>query len=131
MDAERNRISLGMKDFYVLEKDDTEEPLDQEADVTIEKNSLMYDTKLISLPESGFLGVQTMDVEYENSEIPILAQAESRASVPPLEVDLDDKYQENADDEMILNHEHISDADTLDEKSKRQAKKKAKKERLF
>ncbi|PON46626.1 Polyribonucleotide nucleotidyltransferase [Parasponia andersonii] len=126
VDAERNRISLGMKDFYVLDDDDTQEPSDQEADVTIENNGFLDNTKLISLPESDLLGVQNMEVECE---IPILAQAEARASVPPLEVALDDIYQENVDGIIIQNQEHIDDGDTLDEKSKRQAKKKAKKDR--
>ncbi|XP_062112321.1 rRNA biogenesis protein RRP5 isoform X2 [Humulus lupulus] len=131
VDAERNRISLGMKDFYVLDNDDAEELSDQEADATIQNNSFIDDTKLVSLPESGFQGIHNMDVECQNLnlEIPILAQAESRASVPPLEVALDDVYQENVDGITIQNQELLNVIDTLDEKSKREAKKKAKKER--
>ncbi|KAF4369032.1 hypothetical protein F8388_013361 [Cannabis sativa] len=130
VDAERNRISLGMKNFYVLENDDAEESSDQVADATI-NNSSVNDTKLVSLPESGFQGIHNMDVECPslNLEIPILAQAESRAFVPPLEVALDDIYQENVDGITIQNQELINVTDTLDEKSKREAKKKAKKER--
>ncbi|XP_024021580.1 rRNA biogenesis protein RRP5 isoform X2 [Morus notabilis] len=120
VDPQRNRISLGMKDSYLLDDNDTEENSDQEADAS---NGFVNDTKLISLPDND------MDVECANLEIPILAQAESRASVPPLEVTLDDVYQEDVNNVVSRNEEPIDEATTLDEKTKRRGKKKAKEER--
>ena len=124
VDPQRNRVSLGMKESYVLDGDNTEETSDEEADdETIESNGFKGDSKLISLPDNH------IDVEYANLEIPILAQTESRASVPPLEVTLDDENQEDANDIVGRNQEHVDEENTLDEKSKRKAKRKAKEER--
>lgn len=111
-----------MKDSYLLDDNDTEENSDQEAD---ESNGFVNDTKLTSLPDND------MDVECANLAIPILVQAESRASVPPLEVTLDDVYQEDVNNVVSQNEEPIDEANTLDEKTKRRGKKKAKEERLF
>ena len=118
VDPQRNRVSLGMKESYVLDGDNTEETSDEEA-----SNGFTGDSKLISSPDNH------MDVEYGNLEIPILAQTESRASVPPLEVTLDDENQEDANDKVGRNQEHVDEENTLDEKSKRKAKRKAKEER--
>ncbi|KAL5545605.1 hypothetical protein UlMin_005292 [Ulmus minor] len=130
VDAERNRISLGMKDFYVLDNDDTQEPSDQENDEDSEDAEPLEDAKVISFPDSGFPGLQSMDVDSENPEIPALAQAESRASIPPLEVTLDDTDQSYLDNTISQKQEQRIDmGGDLDVKGKKQAKRKAKEER--
>ena len=68
-----------------------------------------------------------MDIDGEDGECLVLAQAESRASIPALEVSLDDIDQT----EMDLNQEQIYEADTINEKNMRRSKKKDKEERLF
>ena len=132
VDAERNRISLGMKDFYVLDNDDTQEPSEQENDEDSEDAEPLEDAKVISFPDSGFPGLQSMDVDSENPEIPALAQAESRASIPPLEVTLDDTDQSYVDNTMSQKQEQgIDMGGDPDVKGKKQAKRKAKEERYF
>ncbi|KAF3441966.1 hypothetical protein FNV43_RR15882 [Rhamnella rubrinervis] len=129
VDAERHRISLGMKDLYVLEGDDIEETSKQVTDEAVRVEDLKNDIKSISFPDISSLGVQNMDVECENAELPNLAQAESRASVLPLEVTLDEINQSDIDNLVGGNQEHLDVADALVEKRKRQTKKKAKEER--
>lgn len=131
MDAERNRISLGMKDLYILDGDDIEETSEQEPNEASRDNDLMNHTDSISFPDTSLLGAQNMDVECENAEFPNLAQTESRASVPPLEVTLDEINQSDVDNLVGGNQEHLVVRDRLGEKAKRQTKKKAKEERYF
>nr|XP_015898902.2 rRNA biogenesis protein RRP5 isoform X1 [Ziziphus jujuba var. spinosa] len=129
VDTERCRISLGMKDLYVFDGDDVEETSTQELDEATRVDDFNYDTKSISLPDVSFLGIQNMEDECENEELPNLAQAQSRASVPPLQVTLDDIDQPDIGNVVGGNQEHIDIADTLDENRKRRAKKKAREER--
>lgn len=131
MDAVRHRISLGMKDLYILDGDDIEETSKQEPDDAARVKDFKNDINSISFPDISSLGVQNMDVECENAELPNLAQTESRASVPPLEVTLDEINQSDIDNLVGENQEHLDVADTLEGKRKRQTKKKAKEERYF
>lgn len=103
-------------------------PSQQEPDEAIRENGF---TTLLTSPGSSLLGAQSMDTEDENGDCPILAQAESRASIPPLEVSLDDIDQSSIDNLVGQDQENIDEATTVHEKNKRQAKKKAKKERSF
>lgn len=125
VDAERHRFSLGMKDTYIIEGDNVQEPSRVEAVI---ENGLTNNTKIISLCESGFLGEHNLDVDCQNMEFPVLAQIESRSSVPPLEVTLDDMDHSDLGNRTDQTH-HIDRVDALDEKSKRLAKKKANEEK--
>lgn len=119
VDEQRHRISLGMKDSY----------FGGNTDNVIKENGLSDNTTLVSFPSSGLIGIQNMDTEGEQEEFPVLAQAESRASVPPLEVSLDDIDQPDMDNLGERGQEHIDEVDTKDERNTRQAKKKEKAER--
>lgn len=124
MDKERHRVSLGMKDVYIMDNDDLEMPSEQDPDETIVENVLTDVTMSEVCPESISFFTQDMDVNSKNAESQILAQVESRAFVPPLEVTLDDIDQFDGEDK-----EHL-DVGTVNEKKMQPTKKKAKEERL-
>lgn len=129
MDEERHRISLGMKN---LDAQDDMDSSKEESDEEISKNGSIDDDdvpKLKIFPESSFLEIQGMDVECKDEECSVLAQGESRASIPPLEVTLDDIEPAHLNDEVKQNQGHIDRADIIDKK--KQAKKKPKKLRSF
>ncbi|RVX09623.1 rRNA biogenesis protein RRP5 [Vitis vinifera] len=115
VDEERHRISLGMKNSYIKE--------------TTQNNGFVDDTQLSTFLENNSREIQNLDVEYEDEEYPVLSQVESRASILPLEVDLDDVNHSNLDDAVGQNHIYTNETNTIDEKSKRRAKKKAKEEK--
>ncbi|CAN6577203.1 unnamed protein product [Malus baccata var. baccata] len=123
VDKERHRVSLGMKDVYIMDNDDLEMPSEQDPDETIVENVLTDVTMSDICPESNSFFTQDMDVDSKNAESQFLAQAESRAFVPPLEVTLDDIDQFDGEDK-----EHL-DVDTVNEKKMQPTKKKAKEER--
>ncbi|XP_040372263.1 rRNA biogenesis protein RRP5 isoform X1 [Rosa chinensis] len=125
VDKERHRVSLGMKDLYIMDSDHT--PPKQDLDEPIRQTDLVDDSKSVMCPVGSFLGDQNMDIEHENAEFQFLAQAESRALVPPLEVTLDDVDQ---GDDIVSQDQELPDAeDAVDDKKKKLTKKKARDER--
>ncbi|KAK6244021.1 hypothetical protein QUC31_010430 [Theobroma cacao] len=122
LDEERHRISLGMKNSYLTDDIDIQIPSNEESDEDVEETD---DTRSRMLTDST-LG---MAIEYENGASSILAQAESRASIPPLEVTLDDIEHSDMDILVSQNQANSNEAVTGDEKNKRRAKKKAKEDR--
>lgn len=131
MDEERHRISLGMKNSYICDGIDTQTSSRQISDESIERNDSFDDTQLTMSPDSNLAGIQDVDSNSENEEFPILAKVELRASVPPLEVTLDDVEISDMDNIISQDEGHIDDADTINKKNERRANKKAKAERLF
>lgn len=129
VDEQRHRISLGMKNAYIENNDDIELPSKQESDEATRENGSIDDTRLVTFPGSSLIGLQNMDIEGENGDCLVLAQVESRASIPPLEVSLDDIDQPDMDNLVSSNQAQIDEADTINEKNKRRPKKKAKEER--
>ncbi|XP_065857406.1 rRNA biogenesis protein RRP5-like [Euphorbia lathyris] len=123
VDEERHRISLGMKDLengnYVGIL-----PSEKETAVAISEDDGTDDDGDNKSLDSSSHGLEMMDFELENEEPSLLIQAEARASVPPLDVTLDDVEQSDTDDVVDQNQEHIDE-----EKNNRRAKKKAKEER--
>lgn len=129
VDEQRRRISLGMKDSYIGSDIDIQLPSKQQPDEATRENGSSDDTTLVSFPSSSLLGVQNMDIEGEKEGFPVLAQAESRASIPPLEVSLDDIDQSDMGNLVSQDQEHINEVDTIPERNTRRAKKKVKEER--
>lgn len=122
MDEERRRISLGMKNLDV--RDDMNSSKEEESDEEMSENESMDDSnaQIKIIPESNLLGIHNIDIECQN-ERSILAQAESRASIPPLEVALDDTEHSHPDDVLLQNQGHIDEADTMVKKNKQEKKK--------
>ncbi|KAJ6749871.1 hypothetical protein OIU85_000496 [Salix viminalis] len=124
VDEERRRISLGMKNLDVQdEMDSSKEESDEEMSENDSNDGSNAQIKIFS--ESSLLGIHNIDVECQN-EHSILAQAESRTSIPPLEVTLDDMEHSHPVDVLSQNQGHLDEADTMVNK-KKQEKKKSKK----
>lgn len=124
MDEERRRISLGMKNLDVQdEMDSSKEESDEEMSENDSNDGSNAQIKIFS--ESSLLGIHNIDVECQN-EHSILAQAESRTSIPPLEVTLDDMEHSHPVDVLSQNQGHLDESDTMVNK-KKQEKKKSKK----
>lgn len=121
VDKEKSRISLGMKNsYFVSDADDVQETPKIESDNAIDEDQ---ETAATILPI-----IENIYMETKNGKHPILAELESRASIPPLDVPLDDIETANMDNIVNQDLERSSGADTEDGKSTKRAKK-AKKER--
>ncbi|KAL9228093.1 hypothetical protein vseg_003707 [Gypsophila vaccaria] len=119
LDAERQRISLGMKPSYLMD----EETAISSSSLTSDEGSEDFELVDDSMSqEDSHLGPK-FEVENEMA----LAQVESRASVPPLEVKLDDVEDDGVGE--LFDSKESPAVGVLDEKNNRRAKKKAKEER--
>lgn len=128
MDKEKRRISLGMKSSYFKnDADNLQMSSEEESDEAIEEVGSYNRSSLL---ENSSVAVQDMDTESEDGGSLVLAQMQSRASVPPLEVNLDDE-QPDMDNGISQNQGHTDEAKTIDEKNNRHAKKKEKEERFL
>lgn len=128
VDEERRRISLGMKSSYFCDNTDNLKPSDQRSDDAFGDNHILADSQ-ITLPQSNSPMLQNVNIQSENGKHPIIAQVESRASILPLEVILDDVENSPVNNAVGQSLENIDNTDTIDEKNNRRAKKKAKEER--
>ncbi|KAI4310641.1 hypothetical protein MLD38_035604 [Melastoma candidum] len=131
VDQDRQRISLGMKDSYIHEnRKNMETTSDQdEDDELMTENGFQGHNKSFTSPSSGSGIFQDLMIEDDDDEDDAaLAQVESRAAVPPLEVALDD-LEQNGEDIEVIPEKHLEDAHSADPKSKKEARKKAKQER--
>lgn len=121
VDTEKHRISLGMKSSYF------EDELGNNHGM-MEVDSV-DDPTIVAQAKADMPQITHSDFLFEHEEGSALVQVESRASVPPLEVTLDD----NEDDEVFALPDKkeiiVNGSSAIDEKNKRQAKKKAKEEK--
>ncbi|KAL0691315.1 hypothetical protein Bca4012_090994 [Brassica carinata] len=125
LDEEKRRISLGMKSSYFVNGDDEKaEPFSEE-----KANEANMECDPINESESGVLtAVGDFGFQKTNSGTSLaIAQVESRASILPLEVDLDDIEEADLDKNQ---NQKLQGADK-DEKSKRRERQKDKEERLL
>ncbi|KAK4767494.1 hypothetical protein SAY86_015244 [Trapa natans] len=120
IDVEKQRISLGMKSSYIQDTMDIQKCSDDESK-EINSND--------EVKSEGFHDSPRMVVENAIGSSAVLYQMESRASVPPLEVSLEEI--ENLDQEHSVDpNGHSNEVnDQNDTKSKKRAIKKAKEER--
>lgn len=116
-----------MKDSYIHENGKKMETMsDQDDDELMGENGF----RSLSSPSSSPCILQDLMIEDgDDEDDAALAQAESRAAIPPLEVALDD-LEQNGDDIEVSPVQHPNDTDSVDPKNKKQARKKAKLERL-
>ncbi|KAF3603015.1 hypothetical protein F2Q69_00038690 [Brassica cretica] len=123
LDEEKRRISLGMKSSYFVNGDDEKaEPFSEQ-----KANEANMECDPINESESGVLtAVGDFGFQETNSGTSLaIAQVESRASILPLEVDLDDIEEADLD----KNQNQKLQGDDKDEKSKRRERQKDKEER--
>ncbi|XP_060194089.1 rRNA biogenesis protein RRP5 isoform X2 [Lycium barbarum] len=121
VDKERHRISLGMKNSYF--NDATSGEIDTKLS---SGDALSIGIESTPSPERSSQGRENLDGESVDGKDLFLAEVESRASIPPLEVPLDDT--ENLDMGDVINQDSgdATNLDTSDDKNKKHAAKKAK-----
>ncbi|KAL3841171.1 hypothetical protein ACJIZ3_025762 [Penstemon smallii] len=119
VDKDRNRVSLGMKSSYIQDE------------VLQTTTSQTPDSVVVSepilLPHSNSARIENTNNELDSG--PILADIESRALVPPLEVNLDDIESLDIEGDVGPSVANASDAEVIEEKNKKGAQKKAREER--
>ncbi|KAK7278792.1 hypothetical protein RJT34_23828 [Clitoria ternatea] len=124
VDEEKHRISLGMKNSYMRDETMLQMPADEGSDEPFADTM----ESLTSI-HSSLLGSSNVDIEEENGQFPVLAQAQERADIPPLDVALDDLDQYDVNNTNVQSEEQANEEGTINEKHKRREKKKAKEER--
>ncbi|KAL2923175.1 rRNA biogenesis protein RRP5 [Bienertia sinuspersici] len=118
VDVERHRISLGMKSSYFSnEEHDTGSEM-------VEDDSVENPITMVDIPQNALID-STFDLEDGSA----LIQVESRASVLPLEVALDDIEDEEVSVQPDSKEANANGSKATDEKSRRRDKKKAKEEK--
>lgn len=120
-----------MKDSYIHENGKKMETTsDQDDDELMAENGFRGPAKSMSSPSSSPCIFQDLMIEDgDDEDDAALAQAESRAAIPPLEVALDD-LEQNGNDIEVSPEIHPNDTESVDPKNKKHARKKAKLERL-
>lgn len=119
VDKERNRISLGMKSTYIKDEEDLQTP----SGFAIGMNGSV----LLPEPTLSQSSSENKNNGSDDDHNPLLADAESRALVPPLEVPLDDI--DSIDTEGDASQSVVDVTDANEEKNNKRAKKKARDER--
>nr|XP_043631998.1 rRNA biogenesis protein RRP5 isoform X2 [Erigeron canadensis] len=117
IDEERERISLGMKKSYFDTSADFGTPANQGSDSSDEEDSEFDDQD-----PSAFHGPV---ISFDNGKHPVLAAVESRASILPLEVPLDETEESLVDDALSQSPGPL---DNLTEKSDNKIRRNKKKE---
>ncbi|KAK4432202.1 rRNA biogenesis protein RRP5 [Sesamum alatum] len=128
VDKDRNRVSLGMKSSYIKDEGVLHTHSSESHEFAIETN----DSVVLADPmirQSNSVCSENIDNEPDNDYHPILADSESRALVPPLEVPLDEIESLDIEGDMGQDVVNVTKADTSEDRNKRRAKKKAREER--
>lgn len=125
MEKDRNRVSLGMKSSY-FHDEVSETTSRQTPDYAMGDDDYVSVLKPTVMPHSSSALPKHTD-EFDNGSI--LAEVESRALVPALEVPLDDIDILDVEDDAGQSVADTTVADNTEEKGKRRTKKKAKEER--
>ncbi|MED6145261.1 hypothetical protein PIB30_023503 [Stylosanthes scabra] len=124
VDEVRQRVSLGMRNSYMRDEAAQGIASDQQSDEPRADRM-----KSLALMTSSFPGTSDMETLDEIDQPPILSRAEERASIPPLDVSLDELDNIDINNTNPQTEEHSNEEGTIDEKKKRREKKKAKEER--
>ncbi|XP_027934864.1 rRNA biogenesis protein RRP5 isoform X1 [Vigna unguiculata] len=124
VDEERHRVSLGMKNSYMMDGTLLQIMSKEGSDELIEADGLKSITSMHSLLETSNLAA-----DDEVNQFPILSGSLDRGDVPPLDVSLDDFDQIDVNNANSQSKEHGNEEVIIHEKNKRREKKKAKEER--
>ncbi|KAF3620072.1 hypothetical protein FXO37_33419 [Capsicum annuum] len=101
VDKERHRISLGMKKSYFNDATSTETDARPSSGYTVNGDALSIGIESTPSPEKSSQAREDFDGESVDGKDLFLAEVESRASIPPLDVPLDDT--ENFDMGDVVN----------------------------
>ncbi|PHT52604.1 hypothetical protein CQW23_07066 [Capsicum baccatum] len=103
VDRERHRILLGMKKLYFNDATSTETDARPSSGYTVNGDALSIGIESTPSPEKSSQGREDLDGESVDGKDLFLAEVESQASIPPLEVPLDDT--ENLDMDDVVNED--------------------------
>lgn len=126
VDRERHRISLGMKNSYFNDATSVETDERPGSGYAVNGDALSIGVESTSSPERSSQEQEDLDGESGDGKDLFLAEVESRASIPPLEVPLDDTYNLDIDDVVNQDSGNATNFGTSDDKNKKHAAKKAK-----
>ena len=129
VDEERRRISLGMKKSYIGDSSEVHNfSGHSEDDEAIDDSAAMY-SSLPTVQQNNNSPSTQKVFNQEDDGPPILSQAESRASVLPLQVSLDVSEGSDMDAEANEKQDTIEENNLVAKKRDRRERKKAKEER--
>ncbi|XP_051148647.1 rRNA biogenesis protein RRP5 [Andrographis paniculata] len=128
VDKNRNRVSLGMKKSYFKDEESLEIPSQQNHDSAngADDSAILADPTMPLLHSPAYVESTQNESESHHS---ILAEAESRALVPPLQVQLDDLESIDNEGDVGQAVQNYTNADTDEEKNQKKVKKKAREEK--
>ncbi|KAL3341525.1 hypothetical protein AABB24_025863 [Solanum stoloniferum] len=126
VDKERHRISLGMKNSYINDATSGETYTRPSSGYAVNGDALSIGLESTSSPESSSQGREDLDGESVDGKDLFLAEVESRASIPPLEVPLDDTENLDMGDVVNQNSGDATNFGTSDDKNQKHVAKKAK-----
>ncbi|KAK4359674.1 hypothetical protein RND71_021903 [Anisodus tanguticus] len=126
VDKERHRISLGMKNSYFSDTMSAETDTRLSSGYAVNGDALSIGIESTPSPERSSQGRENLDGESVDRKDLFLAEVESRASIPPLEVPLDDTEDLDMGDVVNQDSGDATSLDTSDDKNKKHAAKKAK-----
>ncbi|MCD7455828.1 hypothetical protein HAX54_029751 [Datura stramonium] len=110
VDKERHRISLGMKNSYFNDAINAETDTRPSSGYAVNGDTLSIGIESTPSPERSSQGRENLDGEFVDGKDLFLAEVDSRASIPPLEVPLDDI--ENLDIGDVVNQDSDTQSST-------------------
>lgn len=119
IDEERQRIALGMKKSYIEEAKNTE----------VSNGDATMDVILPASKQEELSWINDITDQQNDGAIDILLQTESRASVLPLQVSLDDLENINMGSTITANQDNVNEDTEIEKRKDRHMKKKEKQDR--
>lgn len=129
IDAERHRISLGMKNSYFGDGRDPQMVSNDGSDEDNVDETATVDNTLFPFQQNNNLSSTSRTSGDKNGDSAILAEAEMRTSVLPLQVSLDESEGSDLDNEANIEPVTMKSTDITDKKNDKRMKKKAKEQR--
>ncbi|KAL6509106.1 rRNA biogenesis protein rrp5 [Orobanche gracilis] len=129
VDKEKIRVSLGMKRSYFTDEEALHTPPGQNDGFRLNTNDSVLYAEPKAIPQSNSIAcIENINKEFDNVLHPILADVESRALVPPLDVPLDDIESMEINCNVGQSVENAANTNKIEDSSER-SKKKAREER--
>ncbi|KAL6540426.1 hypothetical protein OROMI_024309 [Orobanche minor] len=130
VDKVKIRVSLGMKHSYFTAEEALHTPPRQDDCFRLDTNDSVVYAEPTTIPQSNSMAcIENTNNESDNVLHPILADVESRARVPPLDVPLDDIESMEIDGNVDQSVENTTNADKMEDKNIKRSKKKAREEK--
>ncbi|KAL6534583.1 hypothetical protein OROGR_013258 [Orobanche gracilis] len=130
VDKEKIRVSLGMKHSYFTDEEALHTPPRQNDGFRFDANDSVVYAEPTTIPQRNSVArIENTKNESDNVLHPILADVESRALVPSLDVPLDDIEGMEIDCNLGRSVENTANTNIIEDKNTKRSKKKAREER--